>query len=384
MKSPKVCIVADWLTVMGGAEAVLQSLCELYPQAPIFTTLYEPSRLPTVFRDREVKTAPYLNRLPSRFRRRHPMFLSVLPWAIEQLDVRDYDIVISSSSFVGKGVLTHPDQLHICYCHAPSRYLWEQRFEYVQHFPLPKFFKRLLPGVLHKLRTWDYLAAQRPDVMIANSNYIADSIGNTYRRQAQVLSPPIDVGRFAVGGVSQYAPTDVMGEYYLAFGRLVPQKRFDLLVEAFRTMPDKQLVIAGDGRNRDQLRAQAADLPNIKFLGRVDDVMVPSLLSQAQALLYPQIEDAGITPLESLACGTPVIALGKGGVLSVLEEGQHALFFAEQTPEAITQAVQTFEKQAPDFDPKILQKHAQAFDTSVFQNKFQTIVDREWERFSRG
>jgi glycosyltransferase involved in cell wall biosynthesis len=374
LKQPKVAIVADWLTVSGGAEAVIDSLHEIYPHAPIFTTVSVQEFVSFSDPQPSIKTSN-LQKLPRAIRKRHPFLLHFLPKAIESLDLRDYDVIISSSSFVGKGVLTRPNQLHICYCHSPTRYLWGDWQEYIELFPMPKMMKRVLPKLLTKLRIWDLSAAQRPDQYIANSDFIATGIEKYYRRKAVVISPPVDTKRFATKTPQQKQ------NYYLGFGRLVPQKKFDVLIEAFKTMPEKQLVIAGTGRNEGELKKQAEDYKNITFLGYVPDDEIPELMSQAKALLFPQIEDAGITCLEALAAGTPVIAYGKGGATTTLQDGKTGIFFYEQTAQAIADAVERLATGNRQFASKDLIEHAKQYDKVLFQKKIKEFIEKAVKDF---
>jgi len=369
MKTPKIALVADWLTVYGGAESVIERLLHIFPEAPLFTTVFVPDAFPLEWESR-VK-ASFLQRLPLFLRKKHPFLLPFLPPAIEQLDLRGYDIVISSSSFVGKGVLTTEDQLHICYCHAPTRYLWGDWQSYVRDFPIPQWIKSFLPKRLSCLREWDRIAAKRPDIFLANSEYIQKSIQKYYKRSSEVLVPPVQSERFAKGILEKKE------DFYLFLGRLVPQKRVDLLIQAFRKMPSKKLIIAGEGRMKNQLQEMALGCANITFLGFVPDTEVPSLLGRAKALLFPQLEDAGITALEAVAAGTPVIAFGKGGVLTTLEEGKNALFFLEQNPESLLAAIEKFEDVS--FSRSDIQEGVKKYDQKVFDEKMQNFVLEKWK-----
>ncbi len=373
-KTPRIAIVADWLTVSGGAEVVIKRMLQIFPSAHLFTTVHSESgcrlRLPP---DR-VHTS-YLQRLPHWLRKRHPFLLPWLPGAIESLDVSEFDIVISSSSFVGKGVLTHPAQLHICYCHTPTRYLWGEWQQYLKDFPIPKPLKWLLPRYFTGLRQWDLYAAKRPDLLIANSDYIGQSIAKFYHRESEVICPPADIKRFREGLKAKKE------SYYLGFGRLVPQKRFDLLIETFKKMPHQRLVIAGTGRNEKELKKLAGGAQNIEFRGYVKDRDIPALLGKARALLFPQLEDAGITAIEALAAGTPVISYGKGGVTSTLAHGKTGVFFDEQTPFVLERAIHEFEAIEKTFDRQNLSKYAEKYGIERFDEELKALVEKEWKRF---
>lgn len=372
----KVAIVTDWLTVAGGAEEVIRRMLKLYPQAELFTTVAAPELLQALGYRKPVTTS-YLQKLPRALARRHPFLLPLLPRAIESLDVSGYDLVISSSTFVGKAVLTHPGQLHICYCHSPTRYLWGEWQEYLREFPLPRVLKALLPRFFSRLRAWDRLAAERPDLYLANSAYIREAIAKYYRREATVIYPPVDTARF------HRPASGKKSDYYLSLGRLVPQKRTDLLITAFLEMPEKKLKIAGSGRNAESLKALAHGAKNIEFLGYLPDEKIPELMGKAKALLYPQREDAGITAIEALAAGTPVIAYGEGGAKDMLQEGVTGVFFTEQTPDAIRKAIRQFEKKAGSYDTETLQKYAERFSVERFDHEFQEFVEASWQEFRK-
>ena len=387
-QKPKVAIVADWLTVFGGAEQVIERFTKIFPDAPIFTTVFVPENMGVLKNHKNVHTS-FLQHFPRFLREKHPFLLPLLPKSIESLDVSEFDIVLSSSSFVGKGVITHPHQLHICYCHSPARYFWGTWKEYIRDFPLPRWIKYFFPRFFTAYRQWDFFAAKRPDIMIANSHFIQESIAKYYKRSSVVIPPPVDVNRFREGR------REKKGDFYLYFGRLVPQKKVDLLIAAFRNMPEKKLIIAGTGRDMEKLKTIAKGAKNILFSGFVEDGDVPALLGSARALLFPQLEDAGITALEALAAGTPVIAYGKGGVLTTMTSKNNdishhiendnilptGVFFREQTPESVRWAIQMFEKHEKIFNRKKLQEHARTFDISIFDERIHTFVAEEWEKF---
>lgn len=365
---PKIAIVADWLTVRGGAESVLESLARVFPEAPVFSTVFVANPFSNDFAAR-VSAPTFLQKLPKSFRKNHPFLLPFLPRAIESLDLREFDVILSSSSFVGKGVLTNPDQLHICYCHTPTRYLWGEWKSYLRDFPIPNLLKKILPRLLTKIRIWDFFAAQRPDIFIANSDFIRLQIQKFYRRNAEVMVPPVEFSRFFSEGDTEKS------DYFLYFGRIVPQKKVDLLIDAFRKMPTKKLVIAGTGRSEARLREKALGMNNIEFRGFVSDTDAPDLIRRARALLFPQKEDAGITALEALSAGTPVIAFGAGGALTTLD-AKTAIFFDEQTPERVITAVGEFEAQ--NFSKFECEARAQMFSREVFEQKIRKFVEEKW------
>lgn len=374
MKRPRVALVADWLTTYSGAEHVLESLARIFPKAPIFTPVTHLSSFPkeSVLRYRDLHTS-FLQGFPRSLRKRHPFLLPWLPRAVESLNLSDYDLIVSSSSFVAKGVLTHPGQLHICYCHSPTRYLWGAWQDYLEQFPIPGLIKHFLPAHFTKLRLWDSMASKRPQHYIANSDFIADGIQKYYRRDAEVLVPPVETERF-------FSVTEEKEDFYLSLGRLVPQKRVDLLMQAFAEMPDKHLFIAGEGRMKAELQKMAAPYDNIDFLGYLPHEELPSMLAKAKALLHPQLEDAGIAALEALAAGTPVIAYGKGGVQTTLSP-RVATFFDHQAPEDVIDAVQRFENKK--IRSSVCKKHAKQYDVAVFEKKLKEMVMEKWEEFNQ-
>ncbi|MBI5414655.1 glycosyltransferase [Candidatus Peregrinibacteria bacterium] len=371
----RVAIVADWLTNYGGAESVVGSFMRIFPKADIFTTLFVPEEMKAISQ-KKVHTS-FLQKFPKFLRKKHQIFLPLLPKAIESLDLSSYDLVLSSSSFVAKGCLTNPETLHICYCHTPTRYLWDDSQKYVEEFPVPKGLKwamRFLPKMLSRLRIWDHLAAERPDDYIANSEFIAERIEKYYQKKSTVIEPPVDIKRFSQHRIVKKK------NYYLAVGRLTPYKRFDLLIEAFRRLPQKKLKIAGKGPDFHRLLSIAKSAPNIEFLGFVPDEKLPELMICARAFLFPQIEDAGISLLEALASGTPVIALKKGGAKTLLRDGENGIFFEYQTPEDIIVAISRCESMK--FDAKSIRKSAEKYDRNAFEKRIKQHCEEKWNEFS--
>ena len=357
---PKVALVCDWLTNFAGAEQVLLALTEIFPEAPIYTTVYNPERV-TAFRDKQVITS-YLQHWP--WSQKHQLYAPWRPAAVESLDLSDYEIVISSSSAESKGVITKPHTRHYCYCHTPTRYFWSDYHEYQSRLefgwlnPLVKMF---MPRMINKLRIWDRLAADRVDTFIANSQFVAQRIRKYYEREAVVIHPPVRTERFRLAHSG--------GDYYLAVGRLIPYKAFDLLVHAFNANGLK-LKIAGTGPEYAKLKELAR--PNIEFLGYVPDKELPTLYAHCRAFLFPQVEDFGITPLEAMASGRPVIALGRGGALETVVEGKTGTFFSEQTVDALNNTLRAFN---PDkLSPSHIRAHAEKFSLEVFKNNLLATV----------
>ncbi|MCT4591937.1 MAG: glycosyltransferase [Candidatus Gracilibacteria bacterium] len=355
----KIAIVSDWLTNYGGAESVIEFFCEIFPEADLLTTIFVSENMKNLGR-KQVKTS-FLQKFPKRIREKHRVFLSLLPMAIESLDLTGYDLVISSSSFVGKGALTNPDTLHVSYVHTPARFLWGEYREFVDSYPLPRFLKFFLPPILHRIRKWDAASSARPDFIIANSDFIKERIWKFWQRDSVVLFPPVDTQKFTI--------CEQKEDFYLFAGRLVPQKDIVFLVEAFNAMPQEKLRIIGTGPMQKILKKKARS--NIEFLGYVSDEVLGDNFQKAKATIFPHVEDAGIVPLESLASGTPVIAYNKGGVKTSLN-GQVAVFFDRQDVDSFKDAIQEFSER--DFDPVVLRERAEQFSKDNFKRRFLEIL----------
>lgn len=371
---PKLALVHDWLITLGGAEQVLRSLRALWPQAPIYTLLYDlngPCREWTA--DAQIIPSA-LQKIPGAVRR-HRLFLPLMPFAVEQFDLSPYDLVLSSSYAVAKGVLTRPDQRHIAYVHAPMRYAWDLYQLYIHQSRLDRRWIGLPARILlHYLRLWDRLSADRADVLIANSRHTAERIRKFYRREAQVIYPPVDVEFFT--------PAGDRGGDYVTVSRLVPYKRLDLMVEAFALLPNRRLVIVGDGPERQRLERTAG--PNIQFLGFQPRETLRHLLRKARAFIFAAWEDFGITPVEAQACGTPVIAYGRGGALETVIPGVSGEFFSEAEPEALAQAVRRFEETAIPYSIEAVRTGAERFSEPRFHEQIRRVVEQEWQSTQRG
>jgi len=360
----KVAIVADWLTDRGGAERVILLLAEIFPQADIFTSVFKESAFPEL-RGRQVFTT-YLQSWPLHFR--HQIYSWARPKAFESLNLDDYDLVISSSSAEAKGVITQPSTLHICYCHTPTRYYWSHYHEYLKtkHFgvfdPLVKLF---MPSMIHRLREWDRVAADRVDFFIANSEYVQKRISKYYHMPSTVIYPPVDFYRF------NPAHTPKSEDFYLVVGRQIPYKRTDLVVEAFNKL-GKHLKIVGEGPELPKLKKLAAGNEKIEFLGRISDQEATEYFLSCRALIFPQKEDFGIVPLEAMAAGKPVIAYGAGGALETVVNGKTGVLFSQQTSTALIDAIEQFEKL--NIFHNDCREQAQKFDQSVFKRKIKEFV----------
>ena len=356
----RVALVHDYLVQDGGAERVLLALHEIFPEAPIFTLFHHPDRLHPGFKGADIR-ASKLNGLP--FSQHHyQWFLPFMAEAIESFDLTGFDLVISSSSSFAKGVIAAPGSRHICYCHTPTRFLWQERLGYVNDLPAPKILKKFLPHYLHQLRQWDRLAADRPDTLVTNSRTSQARIRRYYQRDAEVIQPPVDVEQIPLGT----GP----GKYWLAGGRFVGYKRFDLVVQALAKL-DFPLKIFGQGPEEKRLRRLAG--PKTEFLGRIDDATKYRLFGEAIAFLYPQVEDWGIAAVEAMAAGKPVIALGQGGATETVVDGVTGKFFEIQCWEDIADAVLKF---SPDqYDPVRIREHARQFSKEKFQEKIRRLIN---------
>ncbi len=357
----RVAIVHYWLVNMRGGERVLEALCELYPDADIFTHVYAPDRVSETIRRHRVQTT-LIGKLPGA-RRFYQSYLPLMPFALEQLDLRAYDLVISSESGPAKGVLTRPDALHICYCHTPMRYVWSMYQEYREG--LSGLKRWLMAGLLHRIRQWDVTSAARVDHFVANSHNVARRIRKYYRREAMVITPPVDLERF---GLPARVATE---DFYLCIGQLIPYKQVGLAIRAFNQL-GKRLVVIGEGKQRAELGKLAG--PNITFLNRVDDATLRDHYARCRALVFTADEDFGIVPLEAMASGTPVIAFGCGGVLETVVPGRTGLLFPEQTPESLAEAVLAFERVEHSFDPEVIAAHAAGFSKQNFKETFRRFV----------
>jgi glycosyltransferase involved in cell wall biosynthesis len=357
----KVALVHDWLNQYGGAERVLEVLHELYPDAPVYTSIFEPKAMPALYRHWDIRTSLMQN-LPL-VKRRHQPFMGLFPFAFEQFDLSEFDLVISNSSAFCHGVLTTAHTRHICYCLTPTRFIWNFH-EYARDENIGILARRLLPLLLTQVRMWDRVAADRVDHFIAISAAVEKRIAKFYRRESEIIHPPVDCTSFEL-----VAEPD---DFFLIVSRLVPYKRVDLAVRAFNEL-GLPLVIAGDGRDRARLQRMAG--PNVRFLGRVSESRLRELYSRCRAFVFPGEEDFGLTPLEAQASGRPVIAYAAGGALDTVVDGYTGLFFQERTPASLITALKRFEVE--DFDPLAVRAHAMAFDTPVFRQRFVSYVERK-------
>lgn len=355
----KVAITTDWLNSFGGAERVLIELHRLFPEAPIYTTVHDPSGLPPEMQGWDVRTS-FLQRIPFA-RRRHQSFLPLMPMAFEQFDMSEYDLVLTTSSACAKGVITRPGTLNLCYCYTPCRYIWDLYHDYTRGHRA----RALIAPAAHWLRVWDRLSADRVDHFVAISHEVAARVRRHYRREAEVIYPPVDVGRIRPNGLP---PED----FYLIVSRLVPYKRVDLAVQA-ATRLGRRLLVVGEGPGRRALEAAAG--PTVEFLGRRSDEEIAGLYARCRAFLFPGFEDFGITPVEAQAAGRPVIAYGRGGATETVADGVTGVLFEEQSVVALSEAMLRFERMV--FDPAMCRRNAQRFDSQEFRRGIQRMVERQ-------
>lgn len=363
----KIAIVTDWMTNYGGAESVISAFCDLFPDAPVYTTIYKPEKMRELGKLKDVRTT-YLQKLPIK---KHQLLLSLMPTAVEMMDLDEFDLVLSSCHSVSKGVITSPNTLHISYCHTPMRYAWESWDFETRLKKFPRILHSSIRRQIKKIREWDYCAAQRVDKYIANSSHIGQQIQKYYERDSDVIYPPVHTEKFK----PVKKPTE---DYYFSIGRLIPYKKFDLLVETFNELK-KPLKIAGTGPELEKLKAMAG--PTVEILGYVSDEELVDLYANCKAFMFPQLEDAGIVPLEAMSCGRPVIALNRGGSLDTMIDGKTGVLFEEQTVEGLTKAIKSFEKKK--FDSNFIRKHAEKFDVEHFKKKILDYVEKEWELFNK-
>lgn len=364
----KVAIVHDWIPVIAGAERVLEQILKTYPDADVFTLFdFISDEDKAIFGGAKI-TASYLNKLP-KVHKYYRKLLPLCPQAIEDFDLSEYDLVISSSHACAKGCITNAQQTHISYVHSPARYAWDLTHQYLKQSNLDKGIKGYITKyLLHKFRIWDARTANGVDHYISNSNYIAKRIWKTYRREAETIYPPVDVERFALR-------EDKEG-FYLAASRQVPYKRIDLIIEAFTKMPDKKLIVIGDGPEENKIRKIAEGHSNIELKGFLGTDALRDHMQRAKAFVFAAEEDFGIIPVEAQACGTPVIAYGVGGALETVIDGKTGLFFDEQTPESICAAVDKFEKSAGKIKPSTCRKQAEKFAPEIFRENLKATVDK--------
>lgn len=367
----KTAIIADWLVTFAGSERVLEQMIACYPDADVFAVVDLVPEASRGFLQGKRPQTTFIQRLP-RVGRWYQRYLPLMPMAIEQLDLSGYELILSSSHAVAKGVIVGPDQLHISYVHSPIRYAWDLQHQYLRESGLDRCLMGWLARwFLHKIRLWDVRTQYGVDAFIANSRFIARRIHRVYRRDATVMYPPVDVDAFVLREEKE--------DFYLTASRMVPYKRMDLIVEAFAAMPNKRLVVIGDGPDLEKIRAKAA--PNVILMGYQATDILRDYMQRAKAFVFAAEEDFGIAPVEAQACGTPVIAFGKGGALEtvrgldLVSEAPTGVFFKEQTIASIQSAVRQFETQIAEFLPYQIRQHAERFSVARFRQEYVGFVE---------
>lgn len=372
----KVAVVHEWLVDYSGSERVLEQLLKMFPNADLFAVVdFLPDDLRHFIQHKPVKTT-FIQAFPLA-RKRYRSYLPLMPLAIEQLDLSEYELILSSSHAVSKGVLTGPDQLHISYVHTPIRYAWDLQHQYLKESGLKRGLNGWLARwILHKIRLWDIRTANGVDAFVANSWFIARRIRKTYRREATVVYPPVDVAGFTL--------REQKDDFYLTASRMVPYKKVDLIVEAFSKMPENKLVVIGDGPDFDKVKLKAGG--NVTLLGYQNSEVLRDYMQRAKAFIFAAEEDFGIAPVEAQACGTPVIAFGKGGALETVRGLDHksptGLFFLEQTIPALIEAVERFETQ--NFIPSVCRENALRFAPERFREELKAVIEKELVLFRDG
>jgi glycosyltransferase involved in cell wall biosynthesis len=358
----RIALAHDYLVQCGGAEKVLECFCELFPYASIYTIVYDKNLMHGMFENKNIKTS-YLQQIPFA-PTRHRIFPPLMPMAIEQFDFSKYDIVLSDSSSYAKGIITGPETMHICYMHTPMRYAWDDCHKYTTDFYFPTFIKKLVPFFMNYIRVWDRVSANRPDKIIANSNFIARRIKKYYKRNSIVINPPITFDNFYISEKTE--------DYFLMVGRFMAYKRFDIAIEAFNKLK-LPLKILGRGPELKRLKKIAG--PNIEFLCRVSDEELFERFSRCRAFVFPQEDDFGIVGIEAMASGRPVIAYRGGDIPEHIEEGKTGMFFEHQTAEDIVEAVNKFRDS--DYDPAYIREKARKFDKKIFKDKIKNYIEKE-------
>lgn len=356
----KLAIVHDYLNQYGGAERIIEIFHEMFPDAPIYTSIFDADRLPPVFQTMDIRPS-FMQRLPL-VKRFLPYYLPFFPVAFERFDLRGYDVILSSTTAWAKGIITAPDCLHICYCNTPMRFAWRYH-DYLQDRDLAPLTRSVLAFVLHPIRLWDTISANYVDYFIANSYNISRRIAKFYRRESYVIPCPVDCSKYQSG--------TTIDDYYLVVSRLRPYKRIDLVIQAFNQL-NRPLVIIGDGDDRHRLEQMASG--KITFLGKVSDETLQTYYRQCRALIFPGEEDFGLTPIEAQASGRPVIAYAKGGALETVIDGVTGRLFYPQTPEALADAVRSFD--VTTIDPEVLRAQAMRFDVTHFKRAILSFLDQ--------
>ncbi|MCH9028190.1 MAG: glycosyltransferase family 4 protein [Bacteroidetes bacterium] len=366
MSDLKTAIVHEWFVGYAGSERVVESFTNIFPDADVFSLVdfLNDDERRIILKGKRAHTS-FIQKLPFA-RKKHRNYLPLFPKAIEKLDLSGYDVILSSSHAVAKGVIKNPDQLHITYCHSPMRYIWDQADQYL------KGTKGLIAKLfINYLRKWDLKSESNVDFFIANSHHIAEKIKRIYNRGAEVIYPPVDVDKFGMGEHKE--------DYYLTASRLVPYKRNDLIVEAFNAMPDKKLVVIGKGPELKKIKSIAKE--NIQVMGYQSPEVLKDYMQKAKAFVFAAEEDFGIIVVEAMSCGTPVIAWNNGGTAETVIDGKTGIHFSEQTKESIITAINKFETSLNMFDPRVVRSHAEQFSRKIFEENISSFLKKKVEEF---
>lgn len=362
----KVAIVHDWLTNMGGAEKIIKILHGMFPDAPIYTLVYDKDNMPNEFKSMDIRTS-VLQKIPFS-KKKYQSLLPLMPTAVEQFNLSDYDVVISSSTCCAKGIITGTDTLHICYCNTPMRYGWDFYHNYIEN--KNRLSKVMIAFSMNYIRLWDRLSADRVDNFISNSNNVSKRIRKHYKRESKVIYPPVDTGF--------YTPSNENEDYYLIVSRLVPYKRVDLAIKVFNEL-GLPLIIIGEGS---ELKTYIRVVKNnIKLMGKLSDDEVRDYYRKCKAFIFPGEEDFGITPVEAQACGRPVIAFGKGGALETVVNDKTGIFFNEQNTESLKEAVLSLEKNISQFDKEVIRQHSLKFSIDRFREEMNKFIKEKVKSF---
>ncbi|WP_373231254.1 glycosyltransferase [Cohnella sp.] len=362
----RVAIVHDYLNQMGGAERVVGVLHRMFPQAPIYTTVADRNKLLPELTDSDIRTT-WMQKLPG-IRKRYKQYFWLYPFAVRSMNLRDYDLVISSSSAFSKGVVVKGNTVHICYCHTPMRFAWDFS-TYMEGSEVPVIQKQVAKWAMLPLRVWDKMTSRKIHHIVANSTVVQHRIENCYGRQAEIIYPPVDISRFQISDAEP-------GDYFLVVSRLVSYKRIDLAVEAC-TRLGKPLIIIGEGPDRKRLESLAG--PTVTFMGRMPDDQVAQYMQQCRGFIFPGIEDFGITPLEANASGRPVVAFKGGGALDTVVPGVNGIFFEHQTADSLADAL--MEMNQTSWDPATIRNHAEQFSVAIFMRTFTQYIEKNREEF---
>jgi glycosyltransferase involved in cell wall biosynthesis len=362
----KVALVHDYLDTFGGAERVFLEIARLYPDADVFTLLKGNKEIEESLRSHNIKES-FLSKLPAFIKKRHKLLLPLIPHAIEDFDLSSYDLVISSSGAWSKNVITKPSTLHICYCHTPARFLWDYTHEYQKELKIGKFLKPIINLLISKIRIWDYTSANRVDYYIANSSVVKSRIKKYYRQESAIIHPNVNTKKFIA--------TQKHSNYGFILTRLERYKHTHDVIEAYKELPDEKLIIAGTGSDEAYLKSLAKGFPNIEFRGRVSDQEAANLYQECKFFIFPSEDDFGITPVEAMSAGKPVLAINKGGVLDTVIPGETGIFFNKATKSDIKKSIIAFSSHQ-EFQAEKISTHAQKFSEENFIIKFKAQIDK--------